>query len=149
LADLNISYLDFLYLSDDPVSDGASELELRIKNAMQEKSGDIPEETKYVITTAKPEGSQSLLQALEVARTAKALLGKCRYLKSDDLTMESETIRYDQKALDEIKDNRLLPLVERLKEIAASDLTETNVLKFLSNLDFESAKTAFLENTTG
>ncbi len=147
LADLNISYLDFLHLSDDPVSYGASELELRIRNAVQEKSGDIPEETKYVITNAKPEGGQSLVQALEVARTVKTLLGKCRYLKSEDLTMESEPIQHDRKSLDEIKNNRLLPLVERLKEMAASDLIETNVLKFLSNLEFESAKTAFLTNT--
>jgi hypothetical protein len=147
LADLNISYLDFLYLSEEPVSDGAGELELRIRNAVLEKGVNLSEETKYVISTAKPAGGQSLTQALEVARTAKALLGKCRHLKSDDLTMESETIRFNQLALDEIKDNRLQPLVNRLKEIATSDVNETNVLKFLANLDFEPAKTAFLENT--
>lgn len=148
LADLNISYLDFLFLSDESVSDGAGELELRIRNAVIDKRGNLPEETKYVITNVKQVGMQSLIQALEVARTAKALLGKCRYLKSDDLTMESETIQHDRKSLDEIKDNRLLPLVERLKEIATSDLNETNLLKFLANLDFESAKIAFLENTS-
>ncbi len=146
LADLKISYLDFLFLSEEPVFDGASELELRIRNAVLEKSGNLPGETKYVITSTKPTNGKSLVQALEVARTAKTLLGKCRYLKSEDVTMESETIQYDRKTLDEIKDNRLHPIVERLKEIAASDLTETNVLRFLSNLDFESAKTAFLEN---
>ena len=148
LAELNISYLDFLVLSEEPVSDGAGELELRIRNAVLEKGGNLSEETKYVVTTAKPADGQSLAQALEVARTAKALLGKCRYLKSDDLTMESETIQYDRKSLDEIKDNRLQPLVDRLKKIAASDLNETTVLKFLANLDFELAKTAFLEKTS-
>jgi G:T/U-mismatch repair DNA glycosylase len=147
LADLNISYLDFLFLSEEPVSDGASELELRIRNAVLEKGAEISEESKYLITNEKPAERQSLAQALEVARTAKSLLGKCRQLKSDDLTMESENIRHDQKALDEIKDNRLQLLIERLKEIAESDLTETNALKFLSNLDFESAKIAFLEKT--
>jgi hypothetical protein len=147
LADLNISYLDFLYLSEDPVSDGAGELELRIRNAVVEKRGNLPEETKYVITNSSPANGQSLVQALEVVRTAKTMLGKCRYLKSDDLTMESETIRYDRKTLDEIKDIRLIPLVEHLKEIAASDLTQKSALKFLANLDFESAKTAFLENS--
>jgi hypothetical protein len=148
LAELNISYLDFLWLSEELVSDSAGELELRIRNAVLEKGGNLSEETKYEITTTNPTGGQSLARALEVALTAKTLLGKCRHLKSDDLTMESETIQYDRKTLDEIKDNRLLPLVERLKEIATSDLNETNVLKFLANLDFESAKTAFLENSS-
>jgi uncharacterized Zn ribbon protein len=147
LADLNISYLDFLYLSEEPVSDGASELEMRIRNAVLEQRENLPEETKYMITNSGPVNGQPLVQALEVARTAKALLSKCRYLKSDDLTMENETIRYDRKTLDEINDNRLLPLIGHLKEIAASDLTEIDALRFLSNLDFESAKTAFLENT--
>ncbi len=148
LADLNISYLDFLYLSDEPVSDGASELELRIRNAVQEQKGDLPEGIKYVITTLSPANGQSLASALEVVRTAKTLLGKCRYLKSDDLTTETETIEYNTIALDEIKDNRLIPLIERLKEITGSDLTQTSNLKFLANLDFESAKTAFLEDTS-
>ncbi len=147
LVDLNISYLDFLYLSEEPVSDGAGELELRIRNAVLEQKGDLPEETRYAITDTNPTTGKSLAQALEVARTAKALLSKCRYLKSDDLTMESETIQYDRKTLDEIKDSRLLPLLERLKEISSSDLTQKSMLQFLSNLDFESAKTAFLENT--
>jgi hypothetical protein len=148
LADLKISYLDFLYLSEEAVSDGAGELELRIRNAALEQREGSPEETKYVIKEPNPANGKSLVQALEVARTAKALLSKCRYLKSDDLTMENETIRYDRHSLDEIKDNRLLPLVDRLKEIATADLTQKNALKFLSNLDFESAKTAFLENTS-
>ncbi len=39
-------------------------------------------------------------------------------------------------------------MLNRLKEIAASDLTQKSALQFLSNLDFESAKTAYLENTT-
>ncbi len=147
LAELNISYLDFMFFCEEPVSDGAGELELRIRNAVLEKGGDVSEETKYVIRTANPASGQSLVHALEVARTAKTLLSKCRQLKSDDLTMESETIQNDRKALDEIKDNRLLPLLERLKEIAATDLNEIDVLKFLANFDFESAKTAYLVNT--
>ena len=145
LADLNISYLDLLYLSEDPVSDGAGELELRIRNAGQELVENLSENTKYVITDASSANGKSLNQALEVARTAKVLLGKCRYLKSDDLTMESETIQYDRKSLDEIKSNRLLVLKERLKELAGDDLTQRGILQFLANLDFEPAKTAFLK----
>ncbi len=147
LADLKISYLDFLYLSEDPVSDGAGELELRIRNAAQELLENLPGDTKYVITDTNPANGKSLNQALEVARTAKSLLGKCRYLKSDDLTMESETVQYDRKLLDEIKSNRLQALTERLKELSGADLTQKDALQFLANLDFESAKTAFLENT--
>ena len=148
LADLNISYLDFLYLSEDPVSDGASELELRIRNVVLEQIGNLPEGTKYVITNNEQVKSKSLIHAIEVARYAKTLLSKCRYLKSDDLTLENETIRHDKQALDEIRDTRLLPLIERLKEIAGSDLTQKSILKLLSNMDFMSAKTAFLENTS-
>ncbi|WP_158867570.1 lipoyl domain-containing protein [Maribellus comscasis] len=148
LKNLNISYLDFFYLSEDPVSDGAGELELRIRNAVVQQKGNLSEKTKYVITDTRPENSHSLAQALEVVRTAKVLLNKCRYLKSDDLTMESETTRYNRKALDEIKDKRLIPVIDHLKAIAASDLTQKRVLQFLSNLDFEPAKTAYLENTS-
>jgi hypothetical protein len=146
LADLTISHLDVLYLSEGPVDDGASELALRIRNAVLEKRENPPEGVKYVIANASPANGGSLFQALEVARYAYALLGKCRYLKSDDLTLENETILYDRNTLDEIKNNRLLPLVERLKQIAASDLTQAIALKFLSNLDVDSAKTAYLEN---
>ncbi|HSI74543.1 MAG TPA: lipoyl domain-containing protein, partial [Lunatimonas sp.] len=148
LADLDISYLDFLYLSDDTVSNGAGELELRIRNSALEKRGELPEETKFVVTEPGQVNGFSLIQALEVARYAKELLSKCRYLKSEDLSMENEAIRYDRKTLDEIRNNRLLPLIERLKEIAKSDLTIKSSLKLLSNLDVESAKTALLTNTT-
>lgn len=147
LADLKISYLDFLYLSENPVSDGAGELELRIRNAAQELLENLSGDTKYVITDANPANGKSLILALEVARTAKALLGKCRYLKSDDLTMESEIIQHDRKLLDEIKNKRLIPVIERLKELIISGLSQKNTLQFLANLDFESAKTAYLENT--
>ena len=147
LADLKISYLDLLYLSEQQVSEGAGELELRIRNVVVEKNGSLSEQIKYSIKDTSVASLKSLAQSLEVVRTAKALLSKCRYLKSDDLTTESETIQYDRNFLDEIKDNRLIPIIYRLKEIASSDLTQKSVLQFLSNLDFESAKTAFLENT--
>jgi hypothetical protein len=145
LAALNIGYLDFLYASDHAVADGASELELRIRNALSVQE-DPAKETRYVITNASPENGQSLTKAVEIARYAKALLSKCRYLKSDDVTLEGETIQYDRKTLDDIKDHRLRPIVERLKVIAKSDLTQKSTLALLSNLDFESAKTAFLQH---
>ena len=97
LTELNIGYLDFLYASDHAVSDGASELELRIRNALTVQEGDPAKETRYVITNTSPDNTQSLTKAVEIARYAKALLSKCRYLKSDDLTLEGETIHYDRK----------------------------------------------------
>src|SRR5690606_35250693 len=51
LADLKISYLDFLYLSEDSVSKSAGELELRIWKAVVKQRGDLPENIKYVITS--------------------------------------------------------------------------------------------------
>ena len=148
LSDLNIGYLDFLYASDDAVAEGASELELRIRNVLLAQNLELIEETKYVIANKGPETGKSLAKALEVARYARALLSKCRNLKSDDLTMEGETIQYDRKNLDEVKDHRLVPLLKRLKVIVSSDLTKKSTLALLSNLDFESAKTAFLNNTS-
>lgn len=148
LADLNISYLDFLYLSEDSVSNGAGELELRIWNFVLKQRGNLPEDTRYVITATGLGNGQSLMKALEVARYAKTMLSKCGYLKSEDLTMDNEMVQYDRKTLDEIRDNRFLPLLQRLKEIASSDLTKESSLAFLSNLDFDSAKTAYLGNTS-
>jgi hypothetical protein len=147
LADLNISYLDFLYVSEDPVSNGAGELELRIRNAVLKQGGNQPEDPKYVITTTGIKNGLSLMKAVEVARHAKTLLSKCRYLKSEDLTMDNETVQYDRKTLDEINDKRFMPIIQRLKEIATSDLTKESSLAFLSFLDFDSAKTAYLGNT--
>ena len=148
LKDLEIGYLDFLYLSNDPVAAGSSDLELRIRNFVLNKTGTSPEQIKYVITNHDPENGQSLSHALEVARFAKSLLSRSRYLKSDDLTMEKESIKHDRTSLDRIKEKRLQPLINRLGEIVASDLTNRDTLKWLSNLDFESAKTAFLESAS-
>src|SRR4030095_5660395 len=91
--------------------------------------------------------TQSLNKGVEIDRYAKGLLSKCRYLKSEDLTLEGETFRHDRTTLDGIKDLRLRPIIERLKVIAKSDLTQKSNLALLSNLDFESAKTAFLQHT--
>ncbi len=147
LADLKIGYLDFLYVSEEPVSDGTSELELRIWNAAREKKQDLPEDSTYNINDQGPESGPSLIQAIELARYTKKLLEKCRSLKSDDLTLENETIRYDRNTLDAIKKDRLEPLIDHLKGLLQSDLTQKSALVFLSTLDFESAKRFFLEGT--
>jgi hypothetical protein len=147
LADLKIGYLDFLYLSDEPVSDGGSELELRIRNAAREKNQDIPNDITYLITGEGLEGGLSLIQALEMVRYAKRLLGKCRYMKSEDLSLEGESVRYDREALDAIKNDRLQPLVTHLKELPAAALMQKDTLAMLSAMDFESAKSSYLDGT--
>lgn len=147
LANLNMGYLDFLYLSEEQVSQGASELELRIKNYIYELNGNLALETKYIITNAPINNGQSLIQAVEFARYAKALISKCRYLKSEDLILENESVHYDSQGLTEIKDQRLIPIIARLRELVDSDLTQNIALKFLSLLDFELAKVALLGET--
>ena len=146
LAELNIGYLDFMYVSEEPVSDGASELELRIKNHVWEQMENLPDGVRYVITKKGPDNTQSLVDALEIVRYAKAVLGKSRYLKSDDVSLEDEAIQHDRDALDKIKDQRILPIVDRLKGITKSDLNQTDTLELLSRLDFEAAKRFLLES---
>ena len=50
LSDLGIGYLDFLYLSDMPASDGASELEVRIWHFIKSQKTDLPDTTQYQIS---------------------------------------------------------------------------------------------------
>ncbi|MBX2876560.1 MAG: hypothetical protein KTR30_30850 [Saprospiraceae bacterium] len=142
LSDLQIGYLDFLYLSDDPVSDGASELELRIWNYLLSQDNSATENLTYQITDQAPAGCQPLSHALEVARYANELLNRCRYLTSEDITLDEEAIHYDQEALVAIKTQRLEPLVEKLKTLQDSDLTRLFLIEDLSHLDIAEAKKA-------
>ncbi|NNE76541.1 MAG: hypothetical protein HKN31_05655, partial [Pricia sp.] len=147
LAALDLGYLDFLYLSEEPVFDGASELELRIRNAARNQHGSLAQDVRYVIRDTSNK-DRSILQGLEVVRYAKALLDKCRYLKSNDLTLESDTLKYDRLGLDDMKENRLQPLLVRLRQSAAADLSQKNTLALLAKMDFESAKVAFLNDSS-
>jgi hypothetical protein len=45
-ADLDIGYLYFLYMSEEPVSDEAAILEFRIRNTMLLERWNLPENTK-------------------------------------------------------------------------------------------------------
>ncbi|MCB0629570.1 MAG: hypothetical protein R2824_19695 [Saprospiraceae bacterium] len=139
LSDLGIGYLDFLYLSDDPVSDGASELELRIWHFVQEQGNFDPENLTYYITDIPPPACQSLSHALEVARYANECLNRCRYLRSEDITLEEETIHYHKDALNRIKTDRLIPLINKLKNLQDADLTHAFLMEDLSRLDINEA----------
>ncbi len=145
LTDLDIGYQDFLYVSEEPISDGASELELRIQAYVKEQRNDPSEDVKYTIINEVSNNDKTFTEAIEVVRYAKDLLHKGRYLKSDDLSMEDEVIRYNREALNQIKEQRLSTVLERLLQILQSDLTQKEILIFLSKLDFESAKTLLFE----
>ena len=144
LADLDIGYLDLMYLSKDPVGEGAGELDLRIwKKAIQQR-GATGGNIRYRTTDPAAPGRQALSQAMEVTRSAYALLSKCRFLKSEDLSMEGEAAHYGRQALDEIRTGRLEPILQRMKSIAQSGLDADGSLAFLAKLDLEAVKTAFL-----
>lgn len=148
LQDLGIGYLDFLYLSEDPVSDGAGELELRVWNFVIEQLPDLPEETQYIITDIAPDDCQPLAQALEIARYALALLSRCRYLKSEDLSLDGEAVQHDREALRALKTERLDLVVQKLKSIKDADLNQKTALAFLSKLNLEAGKQAFFGDPT-
>jgi hypothetical protein len=143
LSDLGIGYLDLFYLSDDPVSDGAGELELRIWHYVRKQENINPEDRlTYNITDTPPAGCRPLSHTLEVAKYANELLNRCRYLKSDDLTLEEEAIHYPKDALLRIKNDRLVPLITRLKNLQEAELTTIFLIEELSRLDINEAKKA-------
>jgi hypothetical protein len=144
LADLDIGYLDLMYLSKDPVGEGAGELELRIWKKAIDRRGPVGGSIQYRIIDPATSGRQPLSQAMEVIRSAYALLSRCRFLKSEDLSMEGEAARYDHGALDEIKTGRLGPILQQMKTIADTGLDADGSLAFLAKLDLEAVKTALL-----
>jgi len=144
LSDLNIGYLDFLYLSESPVSEGASELELQIWSFARKLKNISCEETIYKITQEAPQDCQPLGEALEVARYAYNFLSKCRYLKSEDITMAEETIDYPWDALESIKNERLIPVLEKLKSFRQNSSIKEKI-NILTKFDLQHAKTALLE----
>jgi len=145
LSDLGIGYLDFLYMSDDPVSDGASELEMLIWKFVSGQISTSADSASYKITKAAPPGCQPLSKALEVARYTLAFLSKCRWLKSDDITLDDEPINYSWDALDSIKDGRLSPVLNKLKSLKIADLKKEDILSDLTRLDIEQAKAFLIE----
>jgi hypothetical protein len=139
LSDLNIGCLDLLHLCQERLSDGASELELRIWRHIVAQRGELPSEIQYRITSIAPDGCQALADALETARYARALLNRCRPLQSADLALEGEAARYQREALDDIKETRFAPLLQYLQ---SADLSQASTLEFLARLDSEEIKMA-------
>lgn len=142
LSDLAISYSDLFYLSDQPVSDGASELELRIRNYVA-GNADLHlnwEQNTFKITHRAPLDCRSLLDALEWARYAQQLLARCRDLRSEDLAVPGEMPQYAPQAL--------VDLAARLEQLLTA-LEQTDVdLSYLSQFDLPQAKSAFLHQST-
>lgn len=155
LSDLNIGYLDLMYLSEEPAEDGASELELRIWKYAQLQKESTATDLKYNITEFSPRNTEPLFQALETIRYASTYLEKCRPLQSEDLTLniespkltpdeETEVMRIQKAALDEMLEERFLPILQHIKIATNADLTAEEQLQFLAQLDFENAKVAYL-----
>ncbi|GAA4273763.1 hypothetical protein U6A24_02500 [Aquimarina gracilis] len=144
LSDLEISYLDLLSVSDEPISNGTSELELRIHRYVKEQLPDLPESIQFVITNNEQD-FRSLKNALQVIHHSKKLLQNSRYLDINDLTTEDEHILINREALDHIKTNRLGVLLQSLQEIVAADNIDATQLMFLSKFDIEEAKTVLVD----
>ncbi|PHN01993.1 hypothetical protein CRP01_34370 [Flavilitoribacter nigricans DSM 23189 = NBRC 102662] len=142
LSDLNIGYLDLLYLSRDELDEGAGELELRIWNQVVAEKGTQARNFRYRISTFAGEGSQSLASVQQVARYTLDLLQKCRPIQSADIKLEEEEAVYERSALNAVK-SRLEEIVERLRNV---DLKDTSDLAFLARLDMEDIKTTILNN---
>ncbi len=139
LSDLNITHLDFLYLSDQEVSDGASELELCIINKLPV----FDKKLRYRITKQAPAECQSLTQAIEVAQYTFHLLTKSRGLKTEDIGQEEAPIQ-DWNSLEQIKNNRFLRLLNELKIWKSNPNTYNEQL---SKLDLTEAKRAWITKT--
>lgn len=151
LADIHIGYLDFLYLSQSSLSDGASELELRIWKYVRTQVADLSETTKYVITPFAPEDCQALTQATEIAQYIYALLHTSRHITSADMNLDEEdndpdeeNIHEDWETLTAIKNDRLMPIVEQLEEIHDGNAIGEYQLSILSKISLEGAVMAFL-----
>lgn len=140
LSELGINHSDFLYLSNQPVLDGAGELEVRIWNQYIKIHGSQAEDVRYkIVTQEKP---VTLGDALEFAKYTFRLLSQSRSLKSEDLRMNEEEARYDWDALHKIKTERLD------KMVSALTLKETDIIKsadWLVQYDLVAAKSAYLK----
>lgn len=153
LASLLLSHSDLLYLSDQPLKDGAGELELMVwkvaKPAFEKQSINVTD-FKYLITTKsedpnkteeenKKEDKRPLSEVLEVFQYTLHLLGKSGKIKADSLLMsgldestaiislktELEAIKVRIKTkLDKLKDELLPKASDNIKELAQFDLAE-------------------------
>lgn len=144
LQDLGLGYLDLLYVSRDPVDDSASELELRIWKQVISLRGDQEETIQFRITDPFSSGLQPLSSALEVFRSAYRLFSKCRPVKSEDLHLESEAVEYATAALEAIRTNRLVPILDQMKTIVQNATVQMDDLHFLTKLDIGAAQMALL-----
>lgn len=142
LKDLGIGYLDLFYLSSEEVSDGASELELRIVRNINYDQDKI----SYKITDTPADGCHSLAEALEVMRYAQNLLSKSRFAESEDLKTIEESASFDWTALEKIK-SRILNLVANLNRWKIDPDRKENK-RALAKLNITESKRAFLDDSS-
>lgn len=139
LDQLNIGYSDLLYMSEHELSDGTSELEVRI---VQATAFDAEQFTANIMADP-PEGKQSLVQAVEVLRYAKQLLSKSRYVKTTDLALGGEEIAPNWTALKLIHDNLRSLYRQTTTRIDTPDAHK----QALAQLQLTEAKRAYLSDS--
>ena len=144
LSDLDVTYSDLLYLSDDEVSDGASELELRIHNYARLMIPDLSEDATFKIQGGDYGQHHSLTYAIHVLKYALELLTQSQYIKVEDLKTESEKPVYDLDTIKNIRQNQIGELLNKLKEWGKHPNT---YLGILSKFHLEEAKRAHLTQT--
>jgi len=140
LAQLNISYLDFIYLPDTTVNTGVNELETRIWKYVKRVKNYGNTKLAYKITPVEQAGFVSLTQALEIKTYIKAFLNKCRPLKSADLTEKETTPTLDLAALNQIS-VRLDDLLSTLKNYKTAPIKN---LEQLAQFDLLKVKERWL-----
>lgn len=125
LDTLNLAHLDLLYLSETPILNAASELELRICNELKKTHlDDIDwQNWKYSIEPSSDNQLIPLKQVLEVFRYAHNLLQSNRSIRPEELNKEGAQVTLP--SLDDLVDK-----LEQLKE-------ELDTLKNKTNLDEE------------
>lgn len=140
LSELALSYSDLLYLSDQIVSDGVGELELRIVQKAIQQRGEWSPELSYRITDNAPADSQSLIAALEVLQYTFRLLSSSRPATSADFALGSEEVTEPNwDVLNDIK--------KRIEQLDDALVTRNDDLSFLAQFNLTEAKRAFLTKT--
>jgi len=149
-AQLGLSLSDLMYLSDQSLSDGSSELELLIWKQVKvddEIEGIPITDLKYLITPNARTDERPLSDVLEVLQYALQVLGKSGNIKADSLLMEgideNAAIASFIKELKAIKE-RVFESKEVLKGLKGQP--DKNK-KELAQFNLAAAKYAFLTDT--
>lgn len=137
LDQLQITHSDLFYFSDQEVSDGASELELRIVQQLDAFDPAL----SYRIIEEAPADCSSLADAMEIVRSAKQLIRSSRSFRQQDLSVSGVEMETSLTAFISVfsRLNRLVKMAETTWQP-----TEPEQLRALAQLNLPAAKRAFL-----